>query len=221
MHSTRDATANERMKGKAGDWFWYSVAGAAGLHLALFAFFPHMTAADYRGGTDELTAIEIPDQIEIPPPPEQIARPATPVVSDMLMDQDITIPPTTFDANPPELLRAPPATSGAADDLAAGPRFVPMTVRPELQNQRELENLLRRHYPPMLRDAGVGGTPVLWFFIDTNGSVLQARLHTSSGYPQLDEAALRIAPQMRFSPALNRDRRVQVWVEIPIVFTAR
>jgi periplasmic protein TonB len=94
-------------------------------------------------------------------------------------------------------------------------------VRPELQNQRELENLLRRHYPPMLRDAGVGGTPVLWFFIDTNGGVLQARLHTSSGYPQLDEAALRIAPQMRFSPALNRDRRVQVWVEIPIVFSAR
>jgi hypothetical protein len=32
---------------------------------------------------------------------------------------------------------------------------------------------------------------------------------------------LRIAPNMRFSPAYNRDRPVQVWVEIPIVFSVR
>jgi TonB family protein len=51
--------------------------------------------------------------------------------------------------------------------------------------------------------------------------VLQARLHTSSGHPQLDEAALRVAPEMRFSPAMNRDKRVQVWVEIPIAFSSR
>jgi hypothetical protein len=30
-----------------------------------------------------------------------------------------------------------------------------------------------------------------------------------------------VAQVMQFSPALNRDKRVQVWVEIPIVFTAR
>jgi periplasmic protein TonB len=216
-----DQTANDRLKAEFGDWLWYSVAGAAVLHLTLFAFFPNMTAADYRGRTDELTAIELPPEIEIPPPPEQIARPATPVVSAMDIDDDITIAPTTFDANPMANLPPPPATSGAADDLAAGPRFVPMTVRPELLNQRDLERLLQRHYPPMLQQAGVGGTPVLWFFIDTDGRVLQARLHTSSGHSQLDEAALRIAPEMRFTPAMNRDRRIQVWVEIPINFRAR
>jgi periplasmic protein TonB len=214
-------TANDRMKQRAGDWFWYSVAGAAGLHLMLFALFPSLTAADYTGRTDELVAIDIPDQIEIPPPPEQIARPATPVVSDLVMDDDITIPPTTFEANPPDLITAPPAASGAADELAATPRFMRMEVRPELLNQRDLERLLQRHYPPLLRDAGVGGRPIIWFFIDTDGRVLDARLHTSSGYVQLDEAALQIAPQMRFSPAMNRNQRIQVWVEIPIVFSAR
>ena len=39
--------------------------------------------------------------------------------------------------------------------------------------------------------------------------------------PALDEAALNVAQSMKFSPAMNRDRRVNVWVEIPIVFTAK
>ena len=35
---------------------------------------------------------------------------------------------------------------------------------------------------------------------------------------QLDEAALKVADVFRFSPALNRDRRVAVWIELPITF---
>lgn len=214
------ATANDRFKSDFNDWFWYSVAGAAMLHLAFFALFPSLTAADYAGRTDELVAIELPEQIDIPPPPEQIARPATPVISDLDINEDITIAPTTFEANPVEMLAAPPSTSANAD-IMAGPMFVPRTVDPQLQNMRELENLLRRHYPPNLQSAGIGGRPIVWFLIDTDGRVLQTRLHTSSGYSAMDEAALRIAPSMRFSPAYNRDRAVQVWVEIPIVFSVR
>ena len=74
-------TANDRFKRGFGDWFWYSVAGAAVFHLALFALFPSLSTADVSISNDALEAIEIPDNIEIPPPPEQIARPATPVVS--------------------------------------------------------------------------------------------------------------------------------------------
>lgn len=214
------ATANDRLKSDFNDWFWYSVAGAAMLHLAFFALFPSLTAADYAGRTDELVAIELPEQIDIPPPPEQIARPATPVISDLDINEDVTIAPTTFEANPVEMLAAPPSTSANAD-IMAGPMFVPRTVDPRLQNMRELETLLRRHYPPNLQAAGVGGRPIVWFLIDTDGRVLQTRLHTSSGHPSMDEAALRIAPSMRFSPAYNRDRAVQVWVEIPIVFSVR
>jgi periplasmic protein TonB len=214
-------TANDRFKRGFGDWFWYSVAGAAMLHLVLFAFFPNLTAADYTGRTDELIAIDIPDQIEIPPPPEQIARPATPVVSDMVIDDDITIAPTTFDANPIDNLPPPPTSSGGDQDISRAPTFTPMTVRPELRNQAEVQRALVRNYPPLLRDAGIGGTPVVWFFIDENGRVLRTQLSKPSGYPALDEAAINVAQVMQFSPALNRDRRVQVWVEIPIVFTAR
>jgi periplasmic protein TonB len=214
-------TANDRFKRGFGDWFWYSIAGAAMLHLVLFAFFPNLTAADYTGRTDELTAVDLPPEIEIPPPPEQIARPATPVVSAADIDDDITIAPTTFDANPIENLPPPPTASSGDGDISRAPTFTPMTVRPELRNQPEVQRALVRNYPPLLRDAGIGGTPVVWFFIDENGRVLRTQLSKSSGYPALDEAAINVANVMQFSPALNRDRRVQVWVEIPIVFTAR
>jgi periplasmic protein TonB len=220
MTTTQD-TANDQFKRGFGDWFWYSIAVAAMVHLVMFAFWPEMTSADVSGRSEELTAIELPPEIEIPPPPEQIARPATPVVSSAQIDDDITIAPTTFDANPIENLPPPPTASAGAEDISRAPTFTPMTVRPELQNTREVQRALERTYPPLLRDAGIGGTPVVWFFIDENGRVLKHLLSKSSGYDALDAAAIQVASVMQFSPALNRDKRVQVWVEIPIVFTAR
>jgi periplasmic protein TonB len=101
------------------------------------------------------------------------------------------------------------------------PVFTPMTVQPELQNRRQVQQTLERTYPPLLRDAGIGGTPTVWFFIDEDGRVLRTQMHESSGHGALDEAALRVAEMMRFSPAMNRDKKVPVWVSIPIVFQAR
>lgn len=221
MEPTTFTTANDRFKSGFGDWFWYSVAGAALFHVVLFAFFPDMSAAVDERMVNEMEAIDIPDDIKIPPPPEQIARPATPVISAAEISEDITIAPTTFDANPIENLPPPPSSSAGDADLSAAPVFTPMTVAPELQNRADVARALVRNYPPLLRDAGIGGSPTVHFFIDENGRVLKTLLSKSSGYPALDEAAIAVAQQMKFSPALNRDKKVQVWVEIPIVFTAK
>jgi periplasmic protein TonB len=214
-------TANDRFKRSFGDWFWYSIAAAAMVHLMLFAFFPEMSSADMSMSSEELIAIDIPDQIEIPPPPEQIARPATPVVSAAMIDDDITIAPTTFDANPIENLPPPPTSSGGDVDISRAPVFTPYQVAPELINRAEVQRVLVRNYPPLLRDAGIGGAPTVHFFIDENGRVINRLLNKSSGYPALDEAAMAVAEVMRFTPALNREQKVKVWIELPIVFTAR
>lgn len=219
-HISTTDTANDRFKRGFGDWFWYSIAVAAMVHLVLFAFWPEMSSADMSTTSDELTAVDIPDQIEIPPPPEQIARPATPVISAAAIDEDITISPTTFEENPIDRLPPPPTSSGSGD-LRAGPQYVPRTVEPELQNRAEVQRALVREYPAMLRDAGIGGSPTVWFLIDENGRVIDRRLSQPSGYAQLDDAAMAVASVMRFSPAYNREDPVQVWVEIPIRFTAR
>lgn len=109
----------------------------------------------------------------------------------------------------------PPA---GVDELSSGPAFTPYTVAPDRINDGEIVEALVREYPPLLRDAGIGGTVVVWFFIDEQGVVRNQFVHTSSGHQALDEAALRVASVFRFTPALNRDRAVPVWVSFPITF---
>ena len=107
-----------------------------------------------------------------------------------------------------------------AENLEAAPVFTPYTVAPELRNRDEVSRALIRYYPPLLRDAGIGGTVLVWFFIDEQGRVQKTQVQKSSGQQSLDQAALRVADLMRFTPALNRDQKVKVWVALPIVFSA-
>ena len=98
---------------------------------------------------------------------------------------------------------------------------MPVTVKPELLNRAEIARSMQRLYPQTLLEAGVGGTVLVWLHLDENGSVIETRIKKGSGFNLLDEAALRVAQTARFSPAYNRDQRVGVWVELPVVFGAR
>lgn len=96
-----------------------------------------------------------------------------------------------------------------------------MTKRPELANRAVVARELVDAYPPKLRDAGIGGSPFVWFHIDEPGRVVEAEVSRSSGRFELDAAALRVARAMQFSPAERDGEAVAAWVEIPIRFTAR
>ena len=212
-------TANDRFKEKFGNWFWGSVAAAVLVHFLVFAFFPDMTAADSSFSTDELEAIDLPDDIEIPPPPQPIARPATPVISASAdISEDITIAPTTFEDNPIEDLPPPPPASG--DALSQFQAFSPSMVRPEVRNRAELVRRMQRLYPSLLRDAGIGGTTVLALWIDETGQVVRSQIGRSSGHSQLDEAALQALEGLSFTPAMNRDRAVPVRLSWAITWQA-
>ena len=210
-------TENDRFKKSFQSWFWGSMIAATVVHFMVFQFWPTQTAEDVSFTAEELEMIELPPEIEIPPPPEAISRPATPVMATADIDDDITIAPTTFADNPVEDLPPPPTDDGGVD-ISAAPVFTPMTVRPEIRNRPEVQAALMREYPPILRDAGIGGTVVVWFFITEEGIVRDKRVSQTSGQIQFDEAALKVADVFRFSPALNRDQRVQVWIEVPITF---
>jgi protein TonB len=213
-------TANDRFKRSFGAWFWGSMILATLAHFAIFAFWPQMTAEDVSFNSEELTAIELPPEIEIPPPPEAIARPATPVIAAADINEDITIAPTTFEDNPVEDL-PPPPEEVTTTDISAAPTFTPYTVRPDIKNRTEVARALEREYPPLLRDAGIGGTVQVWFFIDEQGRVQRTQVNESSGHKALDDAAIAVAGIIEFTPALNRDKRVPVWISLPITFTTR
>lgn len=209
-------TANDRFKEGASSWFWGSVTVAAILHLLLFSFLPPLEGS-VSPITDNRIEVVQPPEAKIPPPPDRIVRPATPLMAEADIDKDITIPPTTFPENPVEDLPAPPRSSR---DLIDTPMLTPVDINPVLKNPEDVKRALMRAYPPFLRDAGVGGTVTVWFFIDEEGLVQNAEVFESSGRQGLDDAALDLAMSgvYRFSPALNRDQAVPVWVSIAIQF---
>jgi periplasmic protein TonB len=212
-----EETANERLKRTFSSWFWASMIAATVVHFGVFALWPNVTAKDVSFDTGELEAIDLPPEVDIPPPPKAIARPATPVIAaGPDIDQDLTIAPTTFKDNPVEDLPPPPAE--VATDISAAPTFTPYTVAPTLLNRDEVMRALERNYPALLRDAGIGGKVEVYFFIDETGKVQQTRINKSSGQDALDQAALQVASVYKFSPALNRDKKVPVWVSLPITF---
>ena len=212
-------TANDRFKKSFNTWFWGSVVAATVVHFVLFAFWPNMTAEDVSFESAEIEALNIPPEIEIPPPPQSISRPATPVIAAADISEDITIAPTTFEDNPVEQL--PPPPDEGAVDISAAPTFTPFTVRPSLLNERVVQRALEREYPPILRDAGIGGTVSVQFFINEEGEVQRTLVAQTSGHASLNEAALRVANVFQFSPALNLDKVVPVWIAIPITFQTR
>jgi len=107
---------------------------------------------------------------------------------------------------------------GAVEKVAADPTFTPFTVRPEIKNRTEVIKAMEEAYPQDLRDAGIGGRVVMWFYITETGEVSATRISQTSGHRGLDAAALSVASVYEFTRPMNEDTPVSVWVQFPITF---
>ncbi len=114
-----------------------------------------------------------------------------------------------------------PSATVVTPEIYDEPTFTPFTTAPEITNRQEVIDSMEASYPPLLRDAGVGGTVRVYFLIDEEGRVQRRLIDQSSGHTALDQAALRVASVYRFTPALLRDQRTAVWVSFPITFQVR
>jgi len=208
------ASANEAFKRASQQRLSIGLIAAVIAHMAVFEVFPKMEAENLTAAVTALEMIELPPEVVIPPPPEHVARPATPKVAAVEMDEDVTIAPTTFASNPVENL-APPTNVDPSDR----PSFIPYTVAPALRNKEEVLSYLTRAYPSILKRAGIGGAVVLWLYIDEQGQVQRSVVAESSGNDQLDRAAQEVAAKMQWNPAMNRDKRTAVWLSQAIDFS--
>ena len=117
------------------------------------------------------------------------------------------------DATPDEGV-SPDETPGASG--AAGPKPIPYDEPPRLQNPEEMVVLVNEESAAWPQ---LGGNTILLLNIDASGSVADATVQKSSGFAEVDAAALRVARQMRFSPARNKGVPTAVWVAQPIQFS--
>jgi protein TonB len=76
-------------------------------------------------------------------------------------------------------------------------------------------------YPSLSRRLREQGTVLLRVLVSAGGEPKQIQLLKSSGYPRLDDAALRAVEDWRFVPAKRGHEPLEAWVQIPLQFSLR
>ncbi len=135
----------------------------------------------------EVVREKLPDKIPPPPPPE-LERPPPPVVPppDIVIQADApaTTSIQTVQKAPPQAVSAP-ASVGPAHSIANC--YPAISIR--LQEQ---------------------GITKVSFHIATDGTVKDAQVTESSGFPRLDEAAVPCVSRWRYRPAMQNGQPVEV-----------
>lgn len=199
--------------------FWGCVGVSALAHLLVFVIFPSFEV-------EAQVAVEAPIIIQIedipetrqerrPPPPP---RPAVPIATDNPdVPDDVTIETTDLDLD--------------LDDLAPPPAFVEeveVEVEEEEEEIVELWRVEKRpeptkqvppQYPEMALKASIEGKVFVLVLVGKDGRVEQ--VGEVRGPEVFHEAAKAAAKQWVFSPAIQNDSPVRVWVSLPFTFQLR
>lgn len=79
--------------------------------------------------------------------------------------------------------------------------------------------LSQPEYPPSSRRAGEAGTVILEVYVLDTGRVGEARVKQSSGFPRLDEAAMReVKRSWRLVPGTENGKAVPMWGQFAVTF---
>jgi protein TonB len=158
---------------------------------------------------------DIPEtrQTKAPPAPP---RPAVPVVvegEEVPLDETIGITDLDFDnipinlPLPPDLGGLPQGTDEVTDEVV---EFWHVEVEPKLVHS------VQPVYPEVARKAGIEGMVILHLLVGKEGNVEEVKV--LRGPEVFRQAAVSAAEQFRFSPALQNDKPVRVWVSQAIRF---
>lgn len=154
---------------------------------------------------------EIPEAEEKePPPPPKIETPPPFVPPpDIAIEIPVEAAPTNaiqqFSNTAPP--KPPPPVAAPVQRVVVAPKSDPR--RP----------LTQPEYPPSSRRAGEAGTVVLEVYVLENGRVGEAKVKESSGYPKLDEAALReVKRSWRLVPGTENGKAVPMWGQFAVTF---
>ena len=91
----------------------------------------------------------------------------------------------------------------------------------EIESPSPLSASVPIDYPLDLWDQGIEGSSVLKVRVTDLGDVDSVVVMESSGYPAFDSSAVRGARTLRFSPARQGDKRIEVWAHVPVHFSKR
>jgi TonB family protein len=112
-----------------------------------------------------------------------------------------------------------PEVRAVAEEVKTGASGAPST--PRVQGVRSRASLIGNPRPAYPREAhlrGIQGTVTVWLHIGSNGKVIDAGVHRSSGSSILDEAAVSWARFLTLRPAQQGDQPVESHELLPVEF---
>ena len=183
------------------------IAGA--VHGIAFLTVPPYKMKPYQLRERKMQAIDVPEDIVVPPPPKEIERPALPTEVEISEDasMDETIMETDFNPfAPPEISQDTGGGDAAFYAFDSPPQPI-KTVAPQ--------------YPELARAAGAEGMVWIEVTIDESGRVIAARVVKSTTIQSLNDAARDAAMGWLFTPAKQRDTPVKCRISIPFEFSLR
>lgn len=96
-------------------------------------------------------------------------------------------------------------------------KFVPFDVPPKpIGGFEAIQEKLT--YPEIARKAGIEGTVIINVKISEKGDVVAAKVVKSLGNNGCAESAIEAIKAVKWEPAIQRDKPVEVWVAVPVKF---
>jgi len=201
------AVENAKFKKGYNKYLRNALFGAIVIHFLIFYFSPQFEFKPYVLREEYFEAIELPEQFDIPPPPQEVAQPAIPMeaAEGEEVDEEADIAPTTFD-DIESLPPPPPPPSEQAQEFYAfdEPPVLVKYVSPK--------------YPDLARQAGIEGTVLLSVLVGEDGKVVSARVLQSDVTPAMEKNAIQAVKQFLFKPAKQRTVPVKATMMVPIRF---
>ena len=184
------------------------------LHLGMFwglkSGMSHRLVDAVLGPIETRMIEEAPKPDEAPPPPPPKIETPPPFVPPP--DVSIEVP---VEAAPTTAIRQTTTTAPVAQPPPA-PVAQRVTTAPKSDSRRPLT---QPEYPPSSRRAGEAGTVILEVYVLETGRVGDARVKQSSGFPKLDEAALReVKRSWRLTPGTENGKPVPMWGQFAVTF---
>ena len=104
-----------------------------------------------------------------------------------------------------------------AEESGMGDGGGKLTALPQLRDRDRMREKLGRFYPPRARERGEEGVVLLEVVVTASGRVTEAKVLEARS-PEFSGAAVKLARELAFSPALVGGRAVAVRIRLPVRF---
>jgi len=189
----------------------YALVATLAIVIVMFLVWPAYVSQPYTLEEEILEVVEIPADIEIPPPPQEAEMPKVPVqieISETASDEE-TIEDTSF----ADVEDIPPP---AATSFGGGPKQFYAFDEPPAPTYRQSPR-----YPEMAREAEMEGVVMVLIFVDERGNVFNVQVLSSSVPQILIDEAIAAAWKWRFKPGKQRNVPVKTTISVPFEFRVR